>query len=138
MSGDLLYLLKPGFMDSERGPFFCPGCAQMVGLLELYPELKGRLSVRYVDFSRPRPELVELLGEENQSCPVLVIESVPAGIAPDIKLQRANGRAFVERANEIRGVFGARPRDWHSSLKSTGVGWCAGRAQRDSEAIYIL
>ena len=101
MNRDQLYLLKPGFFDNGRGPFFCPGCAQMVGLLEFYPELKPRLDFRYVDFPRPRPELVDLLGEEKQSCPVLVLKTVPPGLASNLKVHNANGHAFVEGADEI-------------------------------------
>ena len=56
MTRDRLYLLKPHFMDAGKGPFFCPGCAQTVGLLEFYPALKEHLEVRYLDFPRPRPE----------------------------------------------------------------------------------
>jgi glutathione S-transferase len=35
----------------------------------------NELEVKYVNFARPRPALVDLLGEENQSCPVLVLEN---------------------------------------------------------------
>jgi len=45
MNRDQLYLLKPNFFDNGKGPYFCPGCAQMVGLLDFYPLLKQRLSV---------------------------------------------------------------------------------------------
>jgi len=62
MERDRLYLLKPRFMDNGKGPYFCPGCGQMAGLLEFYPALKQQLEVRYLEFPRPRPELVELLG----------------------------------------------------------------------------
>ncbi len=101
MNRDQLYLLKPNFMDDGRGPSFCPGCAQMAGLLEFYPELKQRLSVQYVDFPRPRPALAPLLGEENQSCPVLVVNTVLPNLPSHLKLQHANGHAFVEGAREI-------------------------------------
>jgi hypothetical protein len=67
MTRDQLYLLKPNFFDKGKGLFFCPGRAQMVGLLDFYPTLKHRLKVHYIDFSRPRPVLVGLLGEENWS-----------------------------------------------------------------------
>ena len=73
MERDTLFLLRPDFMDGDRGPYFCPGCAELRGLLEFYPALKRVLDVRHVEFPRPRPELVELVGEENQSCPVLVL-----------------------------------------------------------------
>lgn len=101
MDRDRLYLLKPGFFDAGQGPYFCPHCAQVIGLLEFHPVLKANLDVRFLDFARPRLELVELLGEENQSCPVLVLAHPPAGSPAAPNLQTAKGRWFVEGANEI-------------------------------------
>lgn len=98
---DRLYLLKPHFMDGDQGPFFCPYCAQMVGVLEFYPALKQVLDVRWVDFARPRRELVELLGEENQSCPVLVLQRAPGKLPAEVPVQQAKGRWFVEGPTEI-------------------------------------
>ncbi len=73
----------------------------MVGLLEFYPALKEHLEVRYLDFPRPRPELVELLGEENQSCPVLVLEDAPNSPPSTLALQLAKELWFVEGADAI-------------------------------------
>ncbi|MCX8091243.1 MAG: DUF3088 domain-containing protein [Verrucomicrobiae bacterium] len=101
MQRDRLYLIRPQFMDGGEGPFFCPYCAQMVGLLEFYPELRQRVEVRWVDFARPRRELVELLGEENQSCPVLVLSDAIRNPPPHLQVRNAKGRWFVEGANEI-------------------------------------
>ena len=42
--------------------------------LSFYPRLRNELEVHYVDFARPRPAIVDLIGEANQSCPVLVME----------------------------------------------------------------
>jgi len=100
MNHDQLYLLKPGFQDQGK-TYFCPGCAEMVGLLEFYPALKQRVDVHYVDFPRPRPELAPLLGEENQSCPVLVLKSAPSTLPAHRAVRHANGHAFVEGAREI-------------------------------------
>ena len=72
-----LFLLKPDFQDVARGAenkYFCPHCAILEGLLSYYPRLRNELSIHYVDFSRPRPDIVSLIGEANQSCPVLVLE----------------------------------------------------------------
>lgn len=88
-------------MDKGQGPYFCPDCAQMAGLLAFYPELKQQLEVRYLDFQRPRAELVELLGEENQSCRVLVLKEAPSGVPPELPLREARGRWFLEGAHEI-------------------------------------
>ena len=101
MPRDRLYLLKPHFLEAGKGPFFCPGCAQTVGLLEFYPALKEHLEVRYLDFPRPRPELIELLGEENQSCPVLVLKDAPTSPPSTLALRQAKGLWFVEGADEI-------------------------------------
>lgn len=72
-----LFLLKPDFQDVNRNPesnYFCPNCAIIEGILSYYPQLKDDIEVTRVDFPRPRPAIVELIGEENQSCPVLVKE----------------------------------------------------------------
>jgi len=101
MNRDQLYLIRPNFFDQEITPYFCPGCAQMVGLLDYYPMLKQNLDVYLVDFQRPRPALVELLGEENQSCPVLILRNEPQSLPSNIKVRQINGHHFVEGANEI-------------------------------------
>ncbi len=105
MKRDHLYLLKPGFHDNAEHLYYCPGCAETAGLLEFYPLLKQHLEVHYIDYPRPRSELVPLLGEENQSCPVLVIGVLPADLPPQLKVQHANGHAFVEGAREIGEYF---------------------------------
>ena len=72
-----LFLLKPNFHDFNRIDgklYFCPDCAIIEGLLSYYPRLRNELEVHYLDFARPRKVLVDLLGEANQSCPVLVLD----------------------------------------------------------------
>jgi hypothetical protein len=101
MKLDRVYLLKPQFMDEGKGPYFCPHCARLVGMMEFYPALKEELEVRWLDFPRPRAELVDLLGEENQSCPVLGFHGVPEASLAKPPLQQAKGRWFVDGAEEI-------------------------------------
>jgi hypothetical protein len=74
MGKHTLFILNPGFFDREEGPFFCPHNAAIEGLLKYAPELETKLDVRRIDFKRPRPAIVELLGKENQNTPVLVRE----------------------------------------------------------------
>ncbi|MFM8707616.1 MAG: DUF3088 family protein [Planctomycetia bacterium] len=71
----ILFLLKSGFLDPQHGPggFYCPECATIAGLLWYYPDVAAKLDVRLVDAPRPRPDVVALVGEETQSCPVLVL-----------------------------------------------------------------
>lgn len=72
-----LFLLKPDFQDINRNAetkYFCPPCALIEGVLSFYPQLRNELEVSYVDFVRPRPAIIDLIGEENQGCPVLILE----------------------------------------------------------------
>lgn len=107
MARDILFLLKPGFFDGAEGPFYCPESAEVNGVMQFFPELKDKLDVRFVDFPRPRREIVELIGEENQSCPVLVLADPPSAAASDVEVLHAKGRWFVSGAGAI-GNFLAR------------------------------
>lgn len=74
MDRDTLFLLKPDFQDpGDETRYFCPSCAFLEGVLGFYPRLREALRVSYVDYPRPRPAIVALLGEANQGCPVLVL-----------------------------------------------------------------
>lgn len=97
---DQLYLLKPDFMDQGEGPYFCPGCAMVEGMLSFYPSLRDKLEVHYIDFQRPRQVIVAILGAENQGMPKLILASgstVPEGI----KAETANGHTFIAGDKEI-------------------------------------
>jgi len=43
------------------------------GVLKYYPKLKEKVQITYVDFETPRTEIVKLVGENYQGCPVLII-----------------------------------------------------------------
>lgn len=101
MNRDQLYLIKPNFLDRGNMAFFCPECAQLVGLLDYYPALKQNLDVHLVDFQRPRPALVEILGAENQSCPVLILKAKPPSLPSNVEVLNASGHCFIQGANEI-------------------------------------
>lgn len=72
-----LFLLYPDFTDDRLEPkgqnYYCPHCAMIEGVLAYYPEIAQKLEIIHVDFPRPRKQIIELLGEENQGCPCLVI-----------------------------------------------------------------
>jgi hypothetical protein len=95
----ILFLLRAGFPDPKHGPggFYCHECTAVTGILWYYPEVAAKLDIRQVDVPRPRPDVVKLVGEENQSCPVLVL---PAGETP-AGVPVAHGRAFVSGPEAI-------------------------------------
>ena len=72
---DTLYILTPGFEDPAYPgkTFYCWHCALMEGVLASFPELAERLDVRRIVWPKPRREVADLLGEDNQSLPVLVL-----------------------------------------------------------------
>jgi len=68
MAQDALFLLSP-FQDSKAGAdtYFCPDCALVEGILSYHPELKKKIKIHRVGFTRPRAEIISLLGEKLQS-----------------------------------------------------------------------
>lgn len=76
---DILFLLKQDFSDKDRYNgdklYYCPDCAFIEGVLSYYPKLREQIDIRYIDFPRPRKEIVELVGGEHQGCPNLILNS---------------------------------------------------------------
>jgi hypothetical protein len=101
MTRDILFLLKHDFPDGEGAPYYCPECAQINGVLHYYPHLRHVLEVRYVDFPRPRPEIVALIGAENQGCPVLVLADAPPASSEGCEIGVWEGHRFVSGAEAI-------------------------------------
>ncbi|ACB95474.1 DUF3088 domain-containing protein [Beijerinckia indica] len=75
MSRDKLFLIEPGFQDAQKPGerFVCPHCNQVEGLLSAFPDLATRLDVERIPFARPRKPVIALLGEDNQSLPLLIL-----------------------------------------------------------------
>lgn len=78
-----LFLLKPDFSDpnndSEGKLYYCPHNALIEGVLKYYPQLEKELEIQRIDFKRPRPLVIAEIGEENQSCPVLIADKSDSG-----------------------------------------------------------
>ena len=102
---DKLFLLKPGFIDSnvdqEERTYYCPDSAAIEGVLVYHPQLREQLEVIYVDFPKPRKEIVDLIGEANQGCPVLVV-NVSTSVKSDGKDGKvSNGYQFFNATKQI-------------------------------------
>ena len=100
MSKHILFLLNPGFQDGDEGPFFCPHSAAMEGLLKYVPKIETKVDVRRVEFQRPRHEIIDLLGEENQNTPVLILDETTDNV-PEAQTSTTTGRAFLVGEIEI-------------------------------------
>lgn len=100
MKRDILFLLRHDFVDGTETGYYCPECAEINGVLHYYPTLRHRLDIRYVDFTRPRPEVVSLVGAANQSCPVLVL-APDSPQSPDCRLGEDGKQRFIAGANAI-------------------------------------
>ena len=100
MERDRLIILKPNFKDPAypSQTFYCWHCALMEGLLASFPEMAKRLDVDRIDWPRPRNRLISLLGEKNQSLPVLIL----ADDAPDgLETGRYGDVRFVDEKDAI-------------------------------------
>jgi len=101
MARDTLFVLRPGFTDKGK-PWFCPYSAQVVGFLHYYPEITETLEIIELDFPKPREAIVELIGKDHQSAPMLVLheETNPEKVE-GVDIGEAKGRKFVEKTIQI-------------------------------------
>ena len=106
MNKDILFLLAPGFEDNGRREY-CPECAEIWGVLSYFPAILATLDIRYQPIARPRSELVNMLGTENQNCPTLVLAD-EADAGPDAEVKCAAGYRFLDNARDIGKYFAYR------------------------------
>jgi Protein of unknown function (DUF3088) len=105
---DQLFMLRPGFKVNEAGPYYCPDALPIEGLLGFFPELRRLVDVHYLEQARPRKPLVEILGEDFQGTPVLVLGEASLLRDQEPTPERANGRSFFTDSAAIRRYLCAR------------------------------
>ena len=100
MTRDRLFLLRPGFEDpaypGQR--FYCWHCALIEGLLASFPTLAEKLDVERIAWPKPRQAVIELVGEENQWLPLLVLAD---GTTSPHQTGSHHGRAFIADKDAI-------------------------------------
>jgi hypothetical protein len=97
---DKLFLLKPDFEDPAYPGkrFYCWHCALLEGVLASFPALASRIDIERVAWPRPRSAVIALVGEENQSLPLLVLaEDAPV----DLPSASFKGQRFIADKDEI-------------------------------------
>ncbi|CCH48306.1 DUF3088 domain-containing protein [Pseudodesulfovibrio piezophilus] len=98
---DILFLLRGDFTKDTIGPFYCPDCIALEGILSYFPELREKINVVYVDYDQPRKALVDVLGEENQSCPALVLANPAQAGGLGITVKKSQFRSFLDDQKDI-------------------------------------
>lgn len=107
MLRDRLFLLRPGFEDpafpGQR--FYCWHCALIEGVLASFPSLASAIDVERIAWPRPRQAVVDIVGLDNQSLPLLLL----AADAPDdLATGRFGAQRFVEGKDAILDVLTRR------------------------------
>lgn len=96
---DTLFIIKAPFEDHAlEGTWFCASCAMMEGALLANPHWAAHIDVRRMPFPRPRHDMIVLIGEENQSMPVLVLAD--GSRAPE-GAKEFEGRYFLDEPKPI-------------------------------------
>jgi hypothetical protein len=100
MNRDKLFLLRPNFADPAYPGrlFYCWHCALIEGVLASFPDLGRDLDVVRIAWHRPRQDVIDLVGEENQSLPLLVLAS---GTTSAHQTGTYDGRAFIADKDAI-------------------------------------
>lgn len=68
-----LFILKMPFVDDSGRKWFCSHCAMIEGALRVNPDWCSFIDVRRIENRKPRTELIEIIGDENQWTPVLIL-----------------------------------------------------------------
>lgn len=99
LARDTLFILRAPFEDPAlAGTWFCTSCATMEGVLLANPHWANRIDVKRSAYPRPRHEVIALLGEENQSLPVLVLAD---SSTPPEGAKQFEGRFFLDEPKPI-------------------------------------
>jgi hypothetical protein len=104
---DTLIILNLDFEDPAYPGrrFYCWHCVLIEGLLAAFPDLAEKVEVIRTPWPRPRKLVVEQLGPENQSLPVLILAD---GTTPEHATGEYKGRHFVEGKDAILRVLALR------------------------------
>jgi hypothetical protein len=105
---DQLFLLRPGFFNASGGPLYCADCACLEGYLSFFPILRTIIDVHYIDFPRPRRELVSLIGSDNQSVPVLVIARGRDIKQASVSIRQHEDCRFIDTPSDIRNYLSSQ------------------------------
>lgn len=107
MSRDRIFVIQPGFEDPNKPGtrYFCPYCNQIEGLLASVPTLAAKVEIVRVPFAKPREPVVALIGEDNQSLPVIVFGDEQP---PPSDAKASGGHRFIDDTKRIIALLAER------------------------------
>jgi hypothetical protein len=70
-------------------------------------DIREQLEIIFVEFKRPRPKIIEYLGEENKGSPVLVLDD-SSQIPDGAKKSLSTGKTFIDDPLLICDYLGKR------------------------------
>jgi hypothetical protein len=106
MTQDILFILPPDFADADA-TWYCRECAEVVGLLALYPQLHDLLDVRMIAYAKPRMDILDVLGPgAPQNCPMLI--ALDASAIDGVDFVPVRNRMIVDGALQIGRYLAAR------------------------------
>ncbi|MEI2302391.1 DUF3088 domain-containing protein [Ensifer sp. MJa1] len=107
MMKDKLFLIRPGFNDPAYPgqQFYCWHCALIEGVLASFPDLTHQIDVERIAWPRPRLPVIALVGDENQSLPLLVLAD---GKSSEHQTGVFQGRAFISEKDKILAALSER------------------------------
>ncbi|SCX22443.1 MULTISPECIES: DUF3088 domain-containing protein [Agrobacterium] len=98
---DELFILRPGFGIDEGGPFYCGDAVAVEGVLSFFPELRDKIAVQYIEAPRPRAEIIEKIGADNQSAPVLILSESTVPVDSAIAFKTFGSVRFIDQPGDI-------------------------------------
>lgn len=106
-SKDKLFLIQPDFLDPAfpGRRFYCWHCALIEGVLFAFPHLAEHLDIERVPWPRPRRKVIDIVGEANQSLPLLVL---PEGEDSEFRSGSYQNRTFINDKDKILAVLSER------------------------------
>ncbi|WP_027441625.1 DUF3088 family protein [Ponticaulis koreensis] len=104
---DVLFILQTDYADPAHGHavFYCEHCVLLEGVLAAFPKLAERIEVRRLKWPRPRTDVLDLLGEDNQNLPALVLYGE---VEDGLPVNEANGLHFVNEKDDLLEVMARR------------------------------
>lgn len=95
MEKPILFMLNPWVEEGHEGPFYCPDCGVVEGFFSYSPEIRNKIEIVWVAYERPRQKVVDCLGQENQGCPVLVLDG-KANAPEGARKSLTTGKPFID------------------------------------------